>query len=88
MAISNIVERVDGYHYWDNLIGPNSVPILRGATTGRKGYRGKGYLWTAKPEGRNVAIRVWVGGSSTAIPLDKVPAYVMASIMRAIAIPD
>lgn len=83
MAISNIVERADGYHYWDNLIGPNNVPILRGATTG-----GKGYLWTAKPEGRNVAIRVWLGGSSTAIPLNKVPAYVMASIMRAIAIPD
>jgi hypothetical protein len=74
------------YHYWDKLIGPNDVPILRGADSSIN--RRAGYCWTAKPEGRNVAIRVWKAGRESAVPLDKVPDYVMAHIMRAIAISD
>lgn len=83
----NVIQyKNDGsYHYWDTLIGPNKLPILRGADRGKGN---NGYCWTAKPEGKNVAIRVWQAGRETAVPLDKVPDYVMAHIAHAIAIPD
>lgn len=64
---------------WDTLIGPNNVPILRG-------YIGT-YAYSARTENKNVAIRVWRAGRNSALPLDKVPDYVMAHILRKLAIP-
>ncbi|WNY15203.1 hypothetical protein SEA_MACGULLY_101 [Rhodococcus phage MacGully] len=73
--------RLASVHH-DTLIGPNKVPIARG-TSG-------GWTWHAhvSPGVDRLVVSVRRTGESRTVALESVPNYVLADIVRAVALRD
>lgn len=70
----------------DTLIGPSSLPILRGSTYRKVGRSDAMYVWSVAVRDGCVVVSVRPAGESKNIPVSRVPAYVLAEIMRAVSV--